>query len=171
MPKIGSSGTTVRFSADPFTSVSAQALMRLNHKPVAGEGIRFLLDYQNTGRQAAQDIDYYMDSYTADAAKPAEIAGRAKQNISRCKTLNPTDDRMTLFPGGGTFEPYLVSQQFATAVASASDTIFVDGCFVYRTLGQVHRTAFCFKYAPEIAREDAKGRPVIDLCTHGHYAD
>jgi hypothetical protein len=127
MPKIGASGTTVRFSADPFTSVSAQALMRLNHKPVAGEGIRFLLDYQNTGRQAAQDVDYYMDSYTADAAKPAEIAGRAKQNISRCKTLNPTDDRMTLFPGGGTFEPYLVSQQFATAVASASDTIFVDG--------------------------------------------
>ena len=39
------------------------------------------------------------------------------------------------------------------------------------TMNEVHRTAFCFKYDAKNAQEDDNGRPVMNSCNHGHYAN
>jgi hypothetical protein len=146
------------------------AAMRLSKKPGAGEELRFFLDYQNTGHQPAQDVFYEMDSYSFNKDMTPGIEARAARHIARCKNSQPSDERLTLFPGTGTFEPYRVDKQLAAA-AGPREAIFVDGCFVYRTLGEVHRTAFCFTYDLQNGRDDETGKPVMNLCTHGHYAD
>jgi hypothetical protein len=148
------------------------ATMRLSDKPAVGNELRFILDYQNSGRQPAQDVFYDMDSYTFNKNMTSDIAARATRHISRCKSSPPSADRLTIFPGKGTFEAYRVPKEFVTTtVTGGSDIIITDGCFVYRTLNKIHRTAFCFEYDAQIARGDDGGKPVMNLCNHGHYAD
>jgi hypothetical protein len=148
------------------------ATMRLSHRPAAGQELRFYLEYQNTGRQPAQDVFVEMDSYRYNRQMTGDIAERSKRYLARCKSSNPSGDRLTIFPGKGTFEAYRVGEQFVTSeVINGSDVILIDGCMVYRTLNEIHRTAFCFQYDVQNARDDEDGKPVMNLCNHGHYAD
>jgi hypothetical protein len=146
--------------------------IRLSQKPAIGKEVRFTLEYQNSGRQPALDFFYEPDSYSFNREMTRDAAARANAYIDRCKAFNPGSNKLTIFPGKGTSEVYAVPKTFVTeAVASGKEVVLINGCFVYRTLTEVHRTAFCFKYDVKNAQEDDDGKPIMTSCNYGHYAD
>lgn len=149
-------------------------LMRLSKKPAIGKPLRFFLEYQNTGRQPAQDVFYEPDSYAYSKEMAVVIAARTERNVEECKSRHPNRGQLTIFPGKQTFTPYQIkksSNLITRAVTSGSDLVLISGCFVYRTLDEVHRTAFCFQHDASNPQEDDEGKPVMSFCLSGNYAD
>ncbi|MFC7699645.1 hypothetical protein ACFQX9_23455 [Bradyrhizobium sp. GCM10028915] len=148
--------------------------MRLGEKPAVGRDLRFYLEFQNTGRQPARDVFYEPDSYAYRKDMTGDVAERARRHIARCMARQPRDEQMTIFPGRGTFAPYQIkkdSNLITEPVIAGADLILVDGCFVYRTVDEVHRTAFCFEYDASNPQVDDDGKPIMNVCLHGNYAD
>lgn len=148
--------------------------MRLSEKPAVGKPLRFFLEYQNTGRQPAQDVFYEPDSYSYNKEMAVDVAARTKRNVEECKSKQPNGGQLTIFPGKQTFTPYQIKKSnnlITRAVTSGSDIVLISGCFVYRTLDELHRTAFCFEYDASNPQEDDEGKPIMNFCLSGNYAD
>ncbi|MGV7219652.1 hypothetical protein [Bradyrhizobium sp. UFLA05-112] len=148
--------------------------MRLSEKPAVGKPLQFFLEYQNTGRQPAQDVFYDPDSYSFNRDLAADRAERAKRHVEDCKQRQPNGSQLTIFPGRQTFTPYQIKKSstlITKSVTNGTDLILIAGCFVYRTLDEVHRTAFCFEYDATNPQVDDDGRPIMDFCLNGNYAD
>ena len=147
------------------------ASVRLNERPVGGKRLEFVVEYQNTGRQPALSVAYFLGSHALpESDKRGANRDRALEDVKSCKLLMP-EDQQVIFPGKGNLEPYRpVSDLLQTAV-DAQVPIYVDGCFAYWTVDGPHHTAFCFKYDPDFPRHDAEGKLMLDLCDFGHYAD
>jgi len=146
------------------------ASMRLSERPTFGKDLEFLFEYENAGRQPALNVSYYLDSYTS---REREVGSgpRPLGHILRCRHVPPPRNiRLVVFPGKGAFEPYRAADSLLRD-PFGGEIILVNGCMVYQTLNEIHRTAFCFKYDPRHERRDAYGKPILDLCNHGHYAD
>ncbi|SDH76945.1 hypothetical protein SAMN05216338_101327 [Bradyrhizobium sp. Rc2d] len=56
------------------------ASMKLSERPMDGKGLEFLLEYQNTGRQPALDVAWYLDSHVL-----SPIASTARYFASQWK--------------------------------------------------------------------------------------
>jgi hypothetical protein len=148
------------------------ASLRLNHAIEPGTSADAFVDYQNSGHQPALDAFYDLDSYTFSKQMEVDMAERTNRHIDRCKKLEPTDGTITIFPGSGALpRSYHVGESLTNALKAPATLILFDGCFVYQTVGKRHITAFCYQYDPDQIRLDGDGKPLLDLCKYGNYAD
>ena len=144
--------------------------MRLTGPVESGKELPFDIIYLNSGRTTAifnRAIETIVVSDPAPAPNGSVIAGR-----------NPTCDGLSVFGAPNfsvtndtadhwfvaAFDRNLLSQE----VMSGQKALVVRGCFKYSTLGELHRSEFC--YVARIADRISDGTNTI-FCKDGNFSD
>jgi hypothetical protein len=140
--------------------------------PTAGNGVNFIINYQNSGRQPATSFrsEARPFVFTAGEDKNGAIISETIKAINACLALKPTLGAQVVYPSTGfssnqltvSFDKDLIDQD----VVSGAKIIGVTGCFVYETFGTPHHSTFCFFYKTGITKV-----PNMNFCSSGGYAD
>jgi hypothetical protein len=137
--------------------------------PEMGKGLNIIVEYQNTGREPA--LETIADAEAFAAADTVETAAKINGFINQCKMQWIPTKKGVVFPAGPTSSSYELTEPFATDdidqdVIDGTKFIFIDGCFVYKSAGTIHRTSFCYFF------NNKKTKPANwNICGVGNDAD
>lgn len=140
----------------------------LKAAPVLGQELDVTIQYQNTGRAPATDV--FTDVKTDIKPDGSGIANQVVGYSNSCKATGIGNGVVypTVGLGGGyQLNTSIAGPQIAQAVIDGKDLVWVYGCFVYRTLGEVHRSSFCFYFANSPTASIGN----LSFCLNGQYAD
>jgi len=150
-------------SADQSLSISRRTFMlgerawiaiagiTVQGTPAIGERIRVLMDYQNTGRSPAADLNIAQQMSYVDTHPVANTWGFSNPKVTLCDNIRPLRGGETVFPGrvSQTFIPPELQTTYSERLLNHRAILVWQGCFAYTTLGQAHVTRFCYWLRPE----------------------
>ena len=141
--------------------------INLGIKGILGAGgspdyVQLSVDYQNTGREPALNVAFYVSAKLFDAASPKRL-GDAPNTLTAaditlldennaCDNLLPIVTGATAYPS--TAARYQISSnifpaqwstiyEMTTWLTENTKILYVNGCFSYTTIEQTHYSKFC----------------------------
>lgn len=150
-------------------------LARSEKAPELNKETSVVIEYLNTGREPARETIHDVDAFTATDAEDASgvVAARINSFIGRCKIKRTPTLAAVVFPTAGglggsaytltrTIQDSLIDED----VINSEKKIIVSGCFVYKTIGTVHRSSFCYFF--KAGKTPIEG---WNICQVGNDAD
>ena len=140
-----------------------------------GKPLKVVVEYQNTGREPALNFIYTGDVF--DSTDEDETAGITFQKISAsfrgCREAELTGGGTVVFPASGGFSStgqalnitkpeFFVDQD----MVDGKKTIVINGCFLYKSVGETRHSFFCYFYRTKISNTSN-----LNICTNGNGAD
>jgi hypothetical protein len=145
---------------------------RLEGKPVPGQKNKFIVEYQNTGKEPALAFFFEASPLITTVAEDMNGVLTTRMMIALQKCL-ATPARIlagVVFPTSGFNSNALniaVDEKLIDDdVATGAKILVVNGCFAYQTGNVTHHSAFCYFY-----RADESDITHLNICTAGNYAD
>jgi hypothetical protein len=135
------------------------------------EPLKVVINYSNSGKEPGRDLFYNAAPFlvTTDEDKAGVTRKRVAEYVTNCKQSYPNLGASTVFPTTGPAAYQARGQIDKTDVdwdvIYGVKIIVVPGCFVYRTLNEIHRSSFCF-FSQNGATLNA-----WSFCPFGNYAD
>jgi len=82
-----------------------------------------------------------------------DTTNRISDFINQCKIKWLPIQKGVVLPAGPTSTAYEMTKPLEGSlvdedVVGGTKVIFIDGCFVYKSAGGVHRTSFCYFFSP-----------------------
>jgi hypothetical protein len=148
---------------------------RINGDFALDKPLKIEISYLNTGREPAIDFAETAEAFESTSVEEANGISMAKINsfFKGCREAKVTQGGTVVFPSSGGFNP---SGQVLTitkpdsflnqSMISGDSTIVVDGCFLYRSVGIIHHSYFCYFY-----RANITDRNSLNICQNGNGAD
>jgi uncharacterized protein YecT (DUF1311 family) len=145
----------------------------LDTKPTVGQKSKFLVEYQNTGKEPA--LDFVFDAQPFVTTEAEEINGVAvKKMLDYMKKCIVTHARIlagVVYPSSGFTSGSSLSVQIPDSlidegVVTGKKSLIIQGCFAYQAGNVTRHSAFCFFYSSE--RTDIAH---LNVCISGNYAD
>jgi hypothetical protein len=141
--------------------------------PELGKKLNIIIEYQNTRREPALETIFDTEVFTATSEQNASgaVAGRVNDFISACKIKWIPTQKGVVFPAGATGSAYemtatppvdLIDQD----VIDGIKTVFIDGCFVYKSAHGIHRSSFCYSFNTKVTTPTN-----WNICLTGNDAD
>jgi uncharacterized protein YecT (DUF1311 family) len=146
---------------------------RLESKPVAGQKNKFVVEYQNTGKEPALSFVFDAAAFVATDAEETDstLSRTMSDYLLKCVNAPARALAGVVFPTSG----FAVSQLSIDineklidddVAAGISKTLVVQGCFAYQTGSITRHSAFCFFY-----RANRSDSAHLNVCLSGNYAD
>jgi hypothetical protein len=136
------------------------------------EPLKVVINYSNSGKEPGRDLFYNAAPFlvTTTEDKAGVTRQRVAEYIMNCKRTSPTLGANTVFPTSG-LSGYQARGQIDKTdvdweVIYGVKIVVVPGCFVYRTLNEIHRSAFCF-----FSQNGTTALNSWSFCPFGNYAD
>lgn len=145
---------------------------RLESKPVAGQKNKFVVEYQNTGKEPALSFVFDARSVAATAREEQDgtLNNKMTEYLSKCLGTPARGLAGVVFPTSGFSAAQLAvdvdEKLIDDDVASGKKTLLIQGCFAYQTGNITRHSAFCFFYGAD--RTDIAH---LNVCLSGNYAD
>ena len=120
--------------------------------PKVGEESTFSVEFHNTGREPAFDLFSDLTPFMATLEDTTDgvTAARIDEYVRSCRLINPALGKNVAFPttafshytSGKRIDGHFIDWNIIYGIS----LLFVNGCYVYNTLGVTHRTSFCFVF-------------------------
>lgn len=145
---------------------------RLDGDIKVGQDAKFVVTYQNTGREPALNLDVHSDPFIVTIVN--DLAGhskaRALQDTQDCLFRASEPGTMVGFPTAGT-QVYQLTVAFDGKlmdddVLNGDKYLFIHICFTYSTFRQTHHSAACYFYKAKTTTPQH-----LNVCPYGSYAD
>jgi hypothetical protein len=141
--------------------------------PEMEKDLNIVVEYQNTGREPALDAIYDADVFVSSNVDDTsgELTKRIESFLSKCKIRWVPTQKGVVFPSGSTGSAYELNYTLSAGeidqdVLDGKKSVIVDGCFVYKSAGGIHRSSFCYFF------NSKKTKPSNwSICTVGNDAD
>jgi len=142
--------------------------------PTIDKDLPIVVEYGNTGREPAIDEISDTDVFTAtqEDDNAGKVVRRVEDFIGKCKMTWKPGEAFVVYPNIGIsaanynltriVDKSLVDED----VVSGVKTIFLSGCFVYKTTETIHRSWFCYFY-----RAGKTDNSSWNICGVGNGAD
>jgi hypothetical protein len=136
------------------------------------EPLKVVINYSNSGKEPGRDLFYNAAPFlvTTDEDKAGMTRKRVAEYITNCKQTYPNLGASTVFPTSGASVYQARGQIDKTEVdwdvINGVKIVIVPGCFVYKTLNEIHRSAFCF-----FSQNGTTALNAWAFCPFGNYAD
>lgn len=137
-----------------------------------GQPIDIVVSFMNTGREPARGFVSDLDAFaaTADDEKKGIAQTRIVADFDKCNATQSSPPAQVIYPSNG-FNNYTIRKTIDKAmidegIIDGTKTIIAQGCFVYTTFQQVHRSTFCYYFKSGVTKPDH-----LNICIVGHYAD
>jgi hypothetical protein len=134
----------------------------------SGTPLKFQIGALNLGREPALGVVYNIQSYGVPYIPEDAVSINFGPNIT-CKGLEPTPrDGIVFYPiQAKMLVPQIIpdtleKRQLIEAVMNRKESLVIDGCFAYRTVGEVHTSMFRYflrdrpgisSFTPEMPRK------------------
>ena len=145
--------------------------VRSDKSPTLHEPFEVTIEYQNSGRDPAtetiKDVDIFADIDDGDA----KATRRVNDFISACKIMWKPQLANVVYPNSGLGVGYnantvLKGEDVDEETVAGNKNIYVSGCFVYKTFGNIHRSWFCYYF------KNGQTKPSNwSICQTGNDAD
>lgn len=145
--------------------------VELLHPLKFGQPIVSRIYFKNLGKEPALDINIHSVPAATQSQPPkADLREIVVETNDTCDGLEPVVGGQVLYPDAEnslsiTTHPYLATREMLTGTW----LYYMRGCFVYRTMGEVHRTGFCRYLNPRPAIPSEKWQ--YASCPTGNFAD
>jgi hypothetical protein len=145
---------------------------RLEAKPVVGQKNKYLVEYQNTGREPALSFVFHTAPLVASLSEDADgkLTGRMTDYLQKCVNTLPRALAGVVFPTSGFSVSQLSSEVdeklIDEGVVVGEKILVIQGCFVYQTGNITRHSAFCYFY-----RANQTDIAHLNVCLSGNYAD
>jgi hypothetical protein len=148
---------------------------RSDGQPELGKEFTVFIDYQNSGREPGIETIYDVDVFAI--SDDEDRAGKTNQRVitfnSKCKIKWTPSNAQVVYPtpGGLLSAGYSLFKnidagQIDQEVVEGTKTVVVNGCFVYKTSGAIHRSSYCYYFNMK------KSKPAAwNICEFGNDAD
>jgi hypothetical protein len=141
--------------------------------PELEKPLDIVIEYQNTGREPALETVVDSDVFVATSEEDNSglVSKKVDDFISRCKIKWMPTQKGVVFPSGNTGSAYeltktLDAEDIDQDVLDGAKSIIIDGCFVYKSAGGIHRSSFCYFFTAK------KTKPTNwRICAVGNDAD
>jgi hypothetical protein len=140
--------------------------------PVANTEAILIIQYQNTGRVLALSVSATGDSMflTLDESLRGKIEKDVHESQERCLAKPLSNENSAVYPATG-FNNYRMYITFDKSVVDwnviyGTKIIIFEGCYVYDTFSEIHRSAFCYFYQAGLIKTNSWA-----FCPTGHHAD
>jgi hypothetical protein len=143
-----------------------------NGLPQVGNPGTVTVQYHNTGREPAIDVFADLSPYVVTLTEDQQgvSATHIAEYVGRCRATQPVIGSQVVFPTTG-FSAYTTARIIEGELIDwnimyGTSLIFITGCYVYTTLGIIHRTSFCFFFqnGPKMTPQN------WIFCPTGNYA-
>lgn len=131
------------------------------------------VEYQNTGREPALETIFDTDVFvtTGEEEQSGVVSSRINDFISKCKIKWTPSQKGVVFPSANTTSAYELTRRLDVNlvdqdVIDGAKAIYIDGCFVYKSAGAIHRSSFCYFFN---AKKTKPGN--WNICLIGNDAD
>jgi len=145
---------------------------KLEGSPTKWVPLKYIVSYQNSGREPAQGFQPDLDQFTATDAD--ELAGaynfRMGNYMQKCLATPVIIGARVIYPTSG-FSSYqyqgtLSGNLITEPLIAGNRTIIIQGCFAYRTADKDRHSAFCYFF-----RAGKSDPQHLSICEKGSYAD
>jgi hypothetical protein len=137
-----------------------------------GKPVELSIEYANTGREPALDFVYSTETFSSSDAEEKRGATFAKTLIAleACKARDSIKGGQVAFPSTG-FSSYNLTvttpnQPIDQEIIDGQKTLFIQGCFLYRSFNIIRHSYFCYFYRAKNTKLEN-----LNICSAGHYAD
>jgi hypothetical protein len=137
-----------------------------------GKPVELSIEYANTGREPALDFVYSTEAFTSSDAEDKRGTTVAKTILAmqECEAKDSVKQGQVVFPSTG-FSSYNLTittpnQSFDQETLDGQKTLFVQGCFLYKSFDIVRHSYFCYFYRAKYTKPEN-----LNICVAGHYAD
>ena len=161
--------TVDQFNIDQRAWIAPQNATLLSDL-IPGEPFKLQIQYNNVGKEPALDVRpiYRITSiegrHFTDNTFNSIVEGH---NICDKVEIAPGADVVYPSQPGGNHLMLGMPKGWMTAdIVNGRSALIVEMCFAYKTLGTVHRTAFCYFYRPGVSENGQ-----LNVCTAGNHAD
>jgi hypothetical protein len=141
--------------------------------PELEKDLNITVEYQNTGREPALETIYDADLFVSSKEEDTSgaLTKRIEDFLSKCKVKWIPTQKGVVFPSGSTGSAYelnytLTADNIDQDVLDGNKSIIIDGCFVYKSAGGIHRSSFCYFFTSKKTKP-----PNWAICTVGNDAD
>lgn len=137
---------------------------------LAGKNAPVVVHYENSGHGPAIAVTLYGKINTEpDLRKSSSDPIYDGKNIS-CDGVEPPEEANVVFPTS--HDPrqltYIPAANMTPGVISGQANVIFKGCFVYKSIGKVRHTAFCYVAVDHGVRATLGA---TSLCADGNFAD
>ena len=141
-----------------------------------GRPIDVVVHYENPGREPAQNVIHVINgNVIADPAllAPDKLATLQFPENRLCDVPTPSEgEGMIAFPSVQGYDVHLSifsKEGTPQAVLEGNESFFIEGCFLYRTLGAVHHSSYCMYLDPNKTKPPEQW--LFKFCINGNRAD
>lgn len=140
-----------------------------------GKPLSIVINYLNTGREPAINFVYTGDAFTSTPNEDSSGTTFAKINadFAGCRKAQLTGGGSVIFPSAGGLTPSGQSLTITKPdsfveqnVIDGINTVVADGCFLYKSIGIVRHSYFCYFYNAKQTKAAA-----LNICQNGNGAD
>ena len=159
-------------------------LVKLLGVPAADQMLDFFFTYGNTGREPALNVGYNSNSWSMPidvigSAVPATATDALKKAIDArltdtCDVAKQNENLSLLYPTSpdGDSSGIKVDPRWITQPIIDRGFVVAEGCFVYRSVGKIHKSRFCFFWNKIIdGFRPPEARGYMSTCPTGNEAD
>lgn len=120
-----------------------------------GKALKIVVDYLNTGREPALNFIYTIDALTStlDDEKNGITMAKINAAFTACRESQVINGGSVVFPSTGGINPSGQAVTITTNdsfvdqdIVDGNNIAVVDGCFVYKSIGIVRHSYFCYFY-------------------------
>lgn len=142
------------------------------------KGIEGIIQYQNTGKEPATNFlpSYLADVYSIDQWNSGDASKDIVSVGNKCLGIsNVPKGLQVIYPNTG-FSAYQLSFDTGNEpnkivvtdrIIAGTDIFKLQGCFVYKSLGEFHHSSFCYYYRGG----NFTKLPNLSICNVGNDAD
>jgi hypothetical protein len=147
--------------------------VRSDNGPVVHQPLDAVVEYQNTGRDPATETirDVQVFAATDDEDRSGAVALRVSDFTSKCIVMWKPQSATVVYPTTGPNAGYSLTvrvdgDKIDEEVVSGAKSLYVSGCFVYKTFQAIHRSWFCYYYKSGLSKPAN-----WSICEAGNNAD
>jgi hypothetical protein len=147
--------------------------VRSNNAPLLQQPLDAIVEYQNTGRDPATETIRGIEVFTAtkEENQSGKVTRRVADFTSKCVIMWQPQSATVVYPTTGANPGYELTARIDAnmvdeEVISGAKSIYISGCFVYKTFQTIHRSWFCYYYNTD------RTKPANwTICEAGNSAD
>jgi hypothetical protein len=124
---------------------------QITKMPEKTKGIHFAVNFSNSGREPATDLNFRAQNSTIDAYEGefTDMINIKVPENTACFNLEPARKRAVIAPNitfGFTYDSLRGEPAFIAddAIINGSKFLVINGCVAYRSLEKTHHTSFCY---------------------------